>query len=61
MESDINTSRYNQYVIKPLKSEQCSSYLSLVDLWTVLPHVFFFAALRRRTNLRLLPRARTQT
>ena len=61
VELDITASWFNQYVIKPLQGEKCSSYLSLVDLSIVLPRVFFFAALRPRTNLRLLPHARTYT
>ena len=61
VESGNTASWFNQYVIKPLEGEKCSSYLSLVDLSIVLPRVFFFALLCWRTNLRLLPRARTPT
>ena len=45
VESDNSTSWFNQYVIKQLQGEECSSCLSLVDLLIVLPCVFFFAAL----------------
>ena len=52
VESDIRTSWFNQYFIKPLQGEKCSSYRSLVDLSIILTRVFFFASLYRRTNLR---------
>ena len=63
VELDNSASWFNQYVIKPLQGEKCSSYLSLVHLSSGLPRVFFFAALCPRTNLwvGLLPRARTYT
>ena len=59
--SCFNGLTINQHFIKPLQGEKCTSYLSVVDLSIVLPRVFFFAALCRRTNLRLRSRARTST
>ena len=59
--SCFNGLTINQHFIKPLQGEKCSLYLFVVDLSIVLPHVFFFAALCRRTNLRLRSCARTPT
>ena len=59
--SCFNGLTINQHFIKPLQGEKCTSYLSVVDLSIVLPHVFFFAALYGRTNLWLRSRARTPT
>ena len=59
--SCFNGQTINQHFIKPLQGEKCTSYLYVVDLLIVLPHVFFFAELCGRTNLRLCSRARTPT